>query len=503
MTLPPLLLQVVGLPPFAGPTVITVALAYGTGVAGIAVWAARRTRTAEDFFVAGRGIGLLALTLATLASNLSGFAFIGGPGLVYARGLGAAWIVLPAGITGALGAWVLAKRLRLLAEVRPMLTIPDALGARYRSRLVQGLAAVAILVATLGYTATNVLAMGIVTDAVFGTGLAPGIWLGALVVMAYSASGGILAGVYADVFQGTIMAAASVLVFLYVLGSGGGLGGLSRTILEGDPAFLEPWGHLPPLTAASFFFVFGLGVLGQPHVLHKFYMIRDPRRLKWFPLLGTAALVLTTLLFVGVGLAVKALVLSGELDAPASPDLATPLFLLRRTPLLLAALVLSGVLAAIMSTVNAFLSVGAAAVTHDLPVALGRRLGDELRWGRWATVALAAAAALVAQLSGTLVAFLGIFGWGLFASTLVPALAIGLNWQGGTRAGAVASIATGLVLTLGLESSAYFGRLTLPAGVSVAGLTLVLSLLVYLGVSALTRAGAEPLDADVRVVMEA
>src|SRR5207249_4307673 len=96
----PLLAQVAGLPAFAGPTVAGVALAYGAGVAGIALWAGRRTRTADDFFVAGRGIGLIALTLSTLASNISGFAFIGGPGLVYALGMGAAWIILPAGITG-------------------------------------------------------------------------------------------------------------------------------------------------------------------------------------------------------------------------------------------------------------------------------------------------------------------------------------------------------------------------------------------------------------------
>ncbi len=495
------LLQVADLPAFAGPTVAGVAVLYGAGVAAISLWAARRTRTAADFFVAGRGIGLLALTLATLASNISGFAFIGGPGLVYARGLGAVWIILPAGITGALGAWVLAKRLRLLAEVRPMLTIPDALGARYGSRLVQGLAGVAILVAIVGYMAANLRALGVVTDAVFGIGLGPAIWLGTLVMIAYSASGGSLSGVYVDVLQGTIMAAASTLVFAYVLDAGGGMAGLSRTILAADPAFLDPWGHLPPLTAASFFFVFGLGVLGQPHVLHKFYMLKDPLRLKWFPLLGTAALVLTVLLFVGVGVAVKALVVTGELEPLANPDFATPLFLLRRTPLLLAAIVLSGVLAAIMSTVNAFLSVGAGAITHDIPVALGRPLGDELRWARWATVLIAAAAAAAAQLPGALVSFLGIFGWGLFASTLVPALAIGLNWAGGTRAGAVASIATGLVATLALETAGFLGWIALPAGVSVAGLTLVLSLLVYLGVSAATSASAR-LDPDVRAVLE-
>jgi Na+(H+)/acetate symporter ActP len=107
----------------------------------------------------------------------------------------------------------------------------------------------------------------------------------------------------------------------------------------------------------------------------------------------------------------------------------------------------------------------------------------------------------VAQLSGTLVAFLGIFGFGLFASTLVPSLAIGLNWEGATRAGAVASIATGLGLTLALETAAYVGAVSIPQGVSVAGLSLVASTLVFFLVSWATRRTAEEIDSDVRVVM--
>jgi Na+/proline symporter len=232
-------------------------------------------------------------------------------------------------------------------------------------------------------------------------------------------------------------------------------------------------------------------------------MLRDPRRLKWFPLLMTLALLLTTLLFLGVGIVVKSLVVEGRMTL-ATPDQATPYFLLRFTPVLLAGLVFSGVAAAIMSTVNSFMNVGAAAITHDIPVALGRRVGNELRWGRIATVGISVLAAVLAQLSGTLVAFLGIFGFGLFASTLVPALAIGLNWEGATRQGAIASIVVGIVSTLTLETLGFFDLYTVPVGVTVSGLSLVLSFLVFLCVSRVTRgAGGAEIDADVRLVMGA
>lgn len=499
-----LMLQAVPDAAAARATIIAVAVAYFAAVAAIAVWAARRTRTAADFFVAGRRIGVGALALAAMSATVSGFAFIGGPGLVYSSGMGALFLVLPAGITGTMTAWILARRLRLLGAARGLLTIPDAIGARYRSPAAQGLSAVAILVAVVGYMATNVLALGVVIDAIFGVGLGWGIWIGTGITLAYSVTGGILAGVYADVFQGTLMAIASMLVFAFALDAGGGLAAMSRTIAAVDTQFVEPFGRMSPLAALSLFFVFGLGALAQPHVAHKFYMLREVRLLRWYPALMTGALLLTLLLFFSVGYTVKALVAGGTLPPLGAPDEATPTLLLVATPAWLAALVFSGVAAAIMSTVNSFLSIGAAAVTHDLPVATGRPVHDELRAGRLATLAIAVLAGLVAQFSGSIVAFLGIFGWGLFASTLVPALAIGLAWPGATRAGAIASIATGLVMTLGLESLIYFDVFDAPAGVTVSGITLVLSLLVFLGVSWLTRhSAAATLDADVRMLMDA
>ncbi|HEY3288446.1 MAG TPA: hypothetical protein VGJ96_15095 [Gemmatimonadaceae bacterium] len=485
------------------PEIIGVAVLYFLVVAIIGVWATRHTRSARDFFVAGQGIGIVTLAVAAMASTLSGFAFIGGPGLVYSAGTGAVFIILSASITNTMGAWVLARRMRLLGEARGLITVPDAIGARYRSPAAQGLSAIAILVAVIGYMATNFLALGLVVDAMFGTGLSLGIWLAMLITLSYTATGGILAGVYTDLFEGLVKTAASVTVFYYVLRAGGGLEGISRAITAVDATFIGPWGKMPPLAALSLFFVFGLGALGQPHVAHKFYMLRDPRRLKWYPLLMSAAMALTLLLYVGVGFVMRAKVAVGALPPLARADDATPAFVLGFTPDAVAGLVFAGVIAAGMSTVNSFMNIGAAALTHDLPRALGWRVGDELRWGRAWTIALSLAAVILAQMPGTVVAFLGIFGFGLFAATLVPSLAIGLNWQGATREGAIASIATGLVLTLALESLAFLKVFSLPAGVTISGLALVLSLLVFFAVSWLTRSrAAGQLDPDVRVVME-
>ncbi len=453
--------------------VIVSAVIYCVIVLIIATWATRRTRDARDFFIAGKGVGVWPLAIASMAATLSGFAFIGGPGLIQNVGAGALYIILPASITGALSAWVLARRMRLLAGVRGVMTVPEAIGARYRSPGAQGLAAVAILIATVGYMATNFLALGLIIDSVFGTGLGVAVVIGAVTVLAYSAAGGILAGIYTDVFQGAVMAAASLLVFVAALQSGGGLASITSDILASDARFVGPWGTFTPLAAMSLFFVFGLGVLGQPHVIHKYFMVRDPRSLRWYPLLMTAAMLVTLLLLFGVGFAVKARVLAGDMPALERPDDATPQFLLRYASPMLAGIVFSGVVAAIMSTVNSFISVGAAAVTRDIPRAMGRTLGNELRVGRWSSVVLTAVAVVIALESNALVALLGLFGWSLFASTIVPALAVGLAWHGATRAGAIASIVTGLSLTIVIESLVWSGTLALPTGVGSGGITLV------------------------------
>ena len=92
------------------PGIVAIALVYFMVVAAIATWATRRTKSANDFFVAGAGVGLWTLAIAKMAATLSGFAFIGGPGLVYTIGIGAVFIILPGALSNALGDRALWRR---------------------------------------------------------------------------------------------------------------------------------------------------------------------------------------------------------------------------------------------------------------------------------------------------------------------------------------------------------------------------------------------------------
>jgi Na+/proline symporter len=502
------------------PLLVASALVYLLVNLAIGLWALRRTRTPKDFWIAGQGIGVLVTGLVTMAAAFSGFVFLGGPGLTYRIGLSSLFINLPIGFTSALLGWSVAKRLRLLAEVREVYTIPDALLCRYGSRLTSGTAAVAILVGVVGYLGTQLLALGRLLESVLGLrdlagahSLVVGVAIGLAVLLFYSVAGGALAGVYTDLFQGTLMILAAVAVFLCAMKAGGGLSGITAS-LAGSPQFgrrfLEPFGRTPVLTALGFYFVFGIGVLGQPHMLHKFFMIKDPRRLRWMPLTLGLSQILCLLIWLGLGLAVPALVAQGRLPALAQPDDAAPLFLLRFAPETVTGLAVAGILAAIMSTADAFMNIGSAALVRDLPKALGGRVRRELLWGRIATVAVACAATGLALIYNDLIALLGTFAFGTFGAALAPALAVGLNWKRVTAAAATASIAAGTLLNLLLEflgRQTYFPALpkpSLPPGALPAAVSLAASFTILLAVTAWQgRRSLGELPADVSAVLDA
>lgn len=492
------------------PLIVVATVLYLVLCAGLGVWSLRRTRNAQDFWVAGRALGILVTGIATMAAAFSGFVFVGGPGLTYRIGLSSLFINVSIGFTAGLLGWTVAKRLRLLAEVREIYTVPDVILSRYRSRAASGAATVAVLVGSIGYLGAQLLALGTVIEGALGIGSAWAVALGTAVILFYSTAGGMVAGIWTDVFQGALMLLAAVAVFLYAMDAGGGFAEVARSISASEAfgrQFLEPFGDTPVLMPLGFFFVFGIGVLGQPHMLHKFFMLRDPRQLRWLPLVLGGAQIVCLLIWIGLGLAVPALVAQGKLAPLERPDDAAPLFLLHFTPELLAGVAVAAILSAIMSTADSFTNLGAAALVRDLPLALGRKVENELLWGRVATVGVTAAAAVTAWLYDDLIALLGTFSFGTLGAALAPALAVGLNWRRVTATAATASIVTGTVVNLVLE---FLGRQTffpslpkppLPPGALPTAVSLAASFAVLLLVSVWTR--PEEVDEDVLAVMEA
>ena len=186
-------------------------------------------------------------------------------------------------------------------------SLPDTVAARYNSELARFLSALAILLGVLGYLATQILAMATVlrdimpqmawidscNDALFRFansavdtfglplvvnergGLEVYVIFSVAVLVFYCVTGGIIASVYTDLVQGAVMIVAALLVFFATIAAATanldapGFAGMSEAMLADDPETIGPWGSLGAMGCLSWFFIFGIGAMGQPHVHHE------------------------------------------------------------------------------------------------------------------------------------------------------------------------------------------------------------------------------------------
>ena len=245
------------------PLILSIITAYLIGCLFIGVWASRRTKTSSDFFIAGKGIGSLIMGFATFSTMMSGFGFIGGPGLVYKFGVSSFWICCSAILGFVFTTLLIAKRFKIFSDLFNVLTLPDAVAIRYQSELCRFLTALIILLGVVAYLGTNILAFGTVASTFFNIDFTLAAVVGMTVVILYAVFGGIVAGLYTDVAQGFIMVVASTALFWIALTTTGegsfsnGPANITHAFREaGLPNAVGPWGLLGPMACLGFFFLF-------------------------------------------------------------------------------------------------------------------------------------------------------------------------------------------------------------------------------------------------------
>ena len=322
------------------------------------------------------------------------------------------------------------------------------------------------------------------------------------VLVFYSVTGGIIASVYTDLVQGAVMVVAGLLVFLTAISVfDGGMQEASAILFADDPEAIMPFGPVGVVTCIGWFFMFGVGLAGQPHVITKMMMNKNISDNRTILPLAALGYIMTALLWISIGLIMRSVVISGMEDPLTAPDQAAAAFLSVFAHPLLAGVVFAGLFAAIMSTADSFLNIGAAAIIHDIPRAIrGRTLDNELLWARVATFGLCVIAIAFAlysyYINNRLVALLGAFGWGTFAAAIVPVVMLGLNWQRATREAAIAAIASSLLINFYIEIS----DVAIPYGLPGGFLALASSMIIFITVSIVTP--QRPLKPDIRAAME-
>lgn len=478
---------------FSTPIALGFLLFFFALMVGIGLFAGRYQKNEADYYVAGRRSGIFVIALSGFAAIQSGWGLIGVPGTVFA--VGAEYlIVLFTPIGFVIAYWLLAKKMRMLGTYKDAVTAPDAMYYRFGeddgARL---LGAISVLLGCMGYLASQYAALGII-----GSIILPFDFLGALIISltvvgVYTVVGGILAAIWSDAIQGAMMALSGPIVFYYILRETNmGLGEMVSTVTTEAPNYfdLALLGG-DPLLAVGFplsglFIV--LTVAGQPQLTTKFYMIRDVSLLKWGALISGFGYLLTMSYWLAAPW-IKAAVTTGQFPAPPNPDSAMPIALVQSAPEIVVAFALTAIIAAIMSTSNAFLNMAAAVIQHDVAQEYyGMDLSDaqQVRWGRAVTVIVLLIAFAIAATFPGLIFVLGAAGWALFASVLFPGIALAYNWKSATTEGILWGGSIALVLTLTFAYAGQYFGFSLPMnflGGQVAGF---IGIVVFVGVSLVT-----------------
>lgn len=484
---------------------------FSVAMLAIGALAGRYQTDREEYFVAGRRSGILVVGLAVFASIQSGWGMIGVTGTGYAVGL--EYFILIGGliIFGFTASyWLLGRKMRVLGELRNAITVPDAMYYRFRDERVRLLGATSVLLGCMGYLAAQYAALGIVGSLILPVGFFEALLVGLVVVGFYTVVGGMLAAIWSDAVQGAVMILGGVLTAYYVItNSQLGWSGMVSAVETEIPSYFEftllGGDGLMAIGLVISVIVIQATVAGQPQAITKFYMVRDVSLLRWGALITGLAYLATTLYWLAAPF-LRAAVIEGTVSRPGTPDGALPVALIEWAPDIVVAFVLTAVVAAIMSTSNAFLNMGASAVVHDYFIqhrATELTQEQEVRWGRATTVVLLVMAGLIAATFPGLIFVLGAAGWAIFAAVIFPCVAIAYNWNGATAEGALAGGGVGLLLTLALAYGGEYLGIELPLGFLGGQVGTIVAVVVFVAVSLVTSTSAyADLDEDIKLVMD-
>lgn len=381
--------------------------------------------TCTDYYLASRNVSPTLVGLSAVATNNSGYMFIGVIGYTYATGLAAVWLMVGWIAGDLLASFAVHRQLRLAAGRTRELTFTGVLsrwGGDER-RTLRVVAALFTLVFLGAYAAAQIAAGSKALDALFGWGREAGALLTASMVVAYCLAGGIRASIWTDAVQAFVMLLAMLTLLVAAVA---GLGGVAPSWqrLQQVPDFMHwfPRDLLVPGSAGMGLFAFGwlfagLSVIGQPHVMVRFMALDDPgglaRARAWYYAFFITFYAMAT----AVGLLSRVYLPDlGSLD----PELALPEMAELLLPPVLVGLLLAGVFAATMSTADSLVLSCSAALTHDLR----RRPASSLLHSRLATLGVTACALAVAVAETRSVFDLVVLSWSTLAAAFVPLLIV-------------------------------------------------------------------------------
>lgn len=412
-------------------------LAYLAVCVAVGVLATRRVLgSADEYWVAGRRVGTGVNALAIMASLASGGSLVGVLGLAYRDGVPATLALFAGAVVGfPLAAILVAAPLRRLGRF----TITDFLVFRYPHRIVRVLTPSLIVVALTVYMVAQMKAAGITAESLLGVDYRTAIAVATVVFVLYVSFGGMVAVTVTDVMQGALMFfVMGIAAVLLTWAAGSPLGALEQATAAA-PAF----GRLPEQGGGylSYFVIWAAAIPVIPHIVMRVATARNAH----------SARVALNLATVGYGVMILAAIFViapvGVLEFPGltDPDQVFLRIVGEHFPPLLRGLAVAAVLAAVMSTTDAFLLAVSSAIAHDLFGGyLGKKSPRAQAAARLVATWIVGAAALYwAWSPPELLTRFYTAGVGLLSAGLFVPVVFGIWWKRANLAGGIAALLTG------------------------------------------------------------
>lgn len=420
-----------------------------------------RQKQSEDYLVAGRSVSPALAGLSAVATNNSGYMFIGVIGYTYSTGLSAIWLMIGWIAGDFMASQVVHRRLREAVESRQALTFPEILASWWGQHypLLRRLVALVSVLFLGTYAAAQFNAGSKAMHVLFEWDYTSGAILGAVMVLFYCFSGGLRASIWTDAAQSLVMIVAmAVMVWTAVLSQGGvaetlvRLDRVSGSYMDWFPSDLAFPGVAGPLLFVIGWVFAGFGVIGQPHIMVRFMALDNVRHLNRARLYYYLWFAAFYFLANAAGLLARLLIPESGFDA----ELALPTMARDLLHPLAAGLVLAGLFAATISTADSLVLSCSAALSRDLPP---ERM-HSYTLTRMSTLLVIVLALLIALYGDKSVFNLVIVAWAVLAAAFGPLLVVYAFGARPSQATAVLMVLSGIGTVflwrqLGLSGSIY------------------------------------------------
>ncbi|WP_084421281.1 sodium/proline symporter [Henriciella litoralis] len=391
--------------------------------------ASARKATGErtDYYLAGQSVSPWLTGLSAVATNNSGYLFIGVIGYAYSAGLSALWLMFGWIVGDFLGSTFIHRKLRNATTSTNEASFASVLSRWHGDDFAywRRIAAIVMVVFLGAYAAAQISAGGKALEGVLEIDPKIGATAVAAMILAYSIAGGIRASIWTDAIQSISMLIALIILCFVAFYAQGGLGGAFASMMPLDEGrymnLLPEPNELVGTGALAFgFFVLGwlfagFSVVGQPHIMVRFMALDDEKNMQRTRVWYYSFFVVFYILAAGLGL-LSRLYLPQLEDA----ELALPQMALQLLPDVFVGLILAGIFAATMSTADSVVLSCSAAITHDLTP---QRMEHPLLLK--AATAAVTLGALGIALSGSQSVFtLVILAWSTLAVAFAPLLTL-------------------------------------------------------------------------------